>query len=205
MNKFTLIFATTLYLFFVLSGTFLFDPPSSDGHLHLHHSRKTDVKLKLLKPKNKTDFHTIAHSICPTKLWRPSLDLKSFVSAVNSASVEFGLEESLLYAVIAVESSCNPLAVSPRGAVGLMQLMPDTAYGLGVKDPLSVDGNIKGGAKYLRKLLDEFDWDVELALAAYNAGPGSVRKYQAIPPYRETRKYVGKVLDFYNKIQAERV
>ncbi|MGE3275658.1 MAG: lytic transglycosylase domain-containing protein [Vicinamibacterales bacterium] len=100
----------------------------------------------------------------------------------------------LVRAVIQVESGFDPNAVSPRGAAGLMQIMPDTARDLGLADPFHPEDNIRAGVTYLRQLLDRYEDDVELALAAYNAGPGTVARYgDAVPPYRETRNYVKKV------------
>ena len=100
--------------------------------------------------------------------------------------------------MIHAESGYNPHAVSAKGAQGLMQLMPKTAQGLKVADSMNPSDNIRGGVRYLRFLLDTFKGDESLALAAYNAGMGSVAKYGGIPPYAETRNYVAKVLSYRN-------
>lgn len=104
-----------------------------------------------------------------------------------------GISADLIRAVIQVESGFNPAAVSPKGAQGLMQLMPATARDLGVVDAFHPEENIRGGVAYLKQLLGQYGQDVRLALAAYNAGPASVARYQDVPPYRETQAYVKKV------------
>jgi soluble lytic murein transglycosylase-like protein len=103
----------------------------------------------------------------------------------------------MVQAIIMAESSFNPNAVSKRGAIGLMQLMPNTAKSLGIKDPLNPERNITGGVLYFKKLLKEFHGDVELALAAYNAGSRKVKKYQGVPPFKSTRVYIEKVFEYY--------
>lgn len=118
----------------------------------------------------------------------------AFSDLIRKAAVESGLNEPFLKAVIEKESNYNPKAKSSAGAMGLMQLMPDTAKDLGVNDPYDPEQNIKGGAKYLGNLMKEFN-DPEKALAAYNAGPGNVKKYGGVPPFPETQNYVSGILN----------
>jgi soluble lytic murein transglycosylase-like protein len=112
---------------------------------------------------------------------------------VDEAAARYKIDPQLIKAVMQAESAFNAMAVSPVGALGLMQLMPDVAKELGVTDPMDPRQNIMAGSKYLKQLLDSHKGNVRLALASYNAGPGNVAKYRTIPPFRETRNYVKKV------------
>lgn len=125
---------------------------------------------------------------------KPASEPKTdFDGLIERVAAKHGVDPSLVKAVVKAESGFNPNAVSPTGAQGLMQLMPSTARALGVGDAFDPEQNVEGGVKYLRQQIDRFG-DVRLALAAYNAGPGAVARYHGVPPYRETRNYVNRVL-----------
>jgi soluble lytic murein transglycosylase-like protein len=126
----------------------------------------------------------------------PPVDL---TQVVNSASATYRLDPDLVNSVIHAESGFNTHAVSRKGAQGLMQLMPGTAGQLGITNPFDPKANVTGGTRYLRQLLERYNFDLVKALAAYNAGPLRVEQYRGVPPYRETRAYVAKVVREYNR------
>jgi hypothetical protein len=126
----------------------------------------------------------------------PPLDLSE---VVNTASGTYRLDPDLVNSVIRAESGFNVRAVSPKGAQGLMQLMPGTASALGVQNAFDARDNVDGGARYLRELLERYDFDLIKALAAYNAGPQRVEQYGGVPPYHETKAYVARIVRDFNK------
>jgi soluble lytic murein transglycosylase-like protein len=140
------------------------------------------------------DVHRVAGAPSYVTTRPAALAGEPYEHLIQQHAARQSLRPELVRAVIQVESGFNPRALSPKGAMGLMQLMPATARSLGVDDPWDPAQNIRGGTDYLRHLLDEYDGDERLALAAYNAGSGAVARYGGrVPPYRETREYVRKV------------
>lgn len=119
----------------------------------------------------------------------------AYEELIKEAADLHKLDPALIRAVMRTESAFNPAAVSPVGAMGLMQLMPALAEEMGVADPFEPRDNIMGGAKYLRQLLDAHEGNIPLTLASYNAGPGNVRRYRGVPPFKETRNYVRKITE----------
>lgn len=137
---------------------------------------------------------------CRSVRWeKVPLNTRSYSSEISSAAAFNAVDESLIRAIIHAESAYQPDARSPKGAQGLMQLMPSTAAELQVGNPFDPAENIEGGTRYLSQLLAEFKGDVELATAAYNAGPNAVYKYGGVPPYDETREYVRRVTILYKR------
>lgn len=170
---------------------------------------KTASEVKEMTPLTLEDYRNLALPVRQRKfrtkfaLAQSEKSAKSRIEApeaiqkaIEDSARKFKLPVQLVTAVIKVESNFNPRAVSSEGARGLMQLMPTTAATLGVRNSFDVSQNINGGCRYLKDMLEQFDGNLELALAAYNAGPGAVEKYGRIPPYRETQDYVKKVLAY---------
>jgi hypothetical protein len=128
---------------------------------------------------------------------RTALDRADLTQLVQTISREHGVDPKLVDALVRVESSYDPNAVSRHGAMGLMQLMPATAKRLNVDDPFDPEKNIRGGVKEFSRLLDQYSGNLQFALAAYNAGEGAVARYRGVPPYAETRNYVSRILTIY--------
>lgn len=135
----------------------------------------------------------IQHSL-PSTFSTKSLEIDGYVEEVSH---RYNVDSKLVHSIIKQESNYNASAVSHAGAIGLMQLMPATASGLGVENPYDPKQNIEGGVKYIKQMLSKYDGNTELALAAYNAGPGNVDKYGGVPPFNETKNYVSKVMKNY--------
>jgi len=132
-----------------------------------------------------------SHAVAATSTRRP------YSALVKRVSDRYGIDHNLVHAIIAVESAYDPMAVSRQGAVGLMQLLPATAAELGIHDLTDAHDNIVGGVRHLKRMLDQFSGNLTLALAAYNAGPGAVKRFNGVPPYPETQAYVRRVRRFY--------
>ena len=133
----------------------------------------------------------------------PRLDVHTYDDEIRHYAQQFGVDPTLVRAVMHAESAFNPNALSSAGAGGLMQLMPQTAARFGVADRFNPEENIAGGVAYLAFLLDLFHGDRQLAVAAYNAGEGAVQKYSGVPPYNETQNYVTRVLDLQKRYVAK--
>lgn len=153
-----------------------------------------------------TDLTPLPSSTVETRLTatppQPVVPAPSLNDIVNSASATYHLDPDLVNSVIHAESGFNSRAISPKGARGLMQLMPSTAGQLGVANAFDPKANVGGGTQYLRQLLEQYNFDLVKALAAYNAGPHRVDKYRGVPPYHETQAYVARIVRDYNKKKA---
>ena len=171
-----------IYMFKDARGVVFFTDHMPDKHLNLTLLKKYDFpRDKGLRPEKK-------------------LFPEGYDSYITAASSRYGLDHRLIKSVIQVESGFNRMAVSPKGARGLMQLMPETAKLMSVRNVFDPEQNIRGGSAYLRAMLDKFNGNVRLALAAYNAGPEAVKRHNGIPPYRETRDYVNRVMSTYSAV-----
>lgn len=153
-----------------------------------------------LKPLRRDDFTRSYRSTA--QYFVDAAKRREFAAFIEAAASACAIKPELVHAVVTVESGYQAAAVSPKGAVGLMQLMPETARQYGVANRRDPQQNLRGGTRYLCDLLAQFNNDLSLALAAYNAGPNAVNRYRGIPPYEETRNYVDLVLDYYRHYRS---
>ncbi len=182
--SFKMLFFLSIFLFTKSLHADIYSYIDEDGVIHFSNV-PTDPRYKL-KYRERTHFR---------------YKIMSYEPYISEVSNLYGVDENLIKAVIKAESDFNPAAISRKGAIGLMQLMPETADELKVRDPFDPKENLEGGVKYLKYLIDYFNGNIELALAAYNAGPEAVIKYGGIPPYPETRRYVKKVVEIFRRIK----
>ena len=154
-------------------------------------------------PQTQTSFASALASASSVASASPSTS-SPYDATIDAAGARHGVDPDLIRAVIAQESGGDASATSAAGAQGLMQLMPDTARGLGIANPYDPAQAIDGGTRYLKQELDRFGGDPRLALAAYNAGPGAVERFGGVPPYAETQNYVQQVLGRYEQLHNER-
>lgn len=166
------------------------------------------VNYTNIEPPRNVDFITMkfpcyaSDTRCRRIEWEEvPLNTNAFASQIRSAAVYNAVEESLIRAIIHAESAYHPDAESPKGAQGLMQLMPATQVHLNVRNPFDPAHNIAGGVRHLSALLREFGGNITLAAAAYNAGSGAVQRFKGVPPYEETREYVRRVKILYRRYQ----
>jgi len=145
---------------------------------------------QVVDDKGRTIITNVSKPPSTTSYREVSYTARTYTHYIRTAAKKYRLNERLIHAMIIMESGYNPRAVSPKGAKGLMQLMPGTARLMGVTDVFNPKQNIEGGSRYLRLMLNTFNGNLDYALAAYNAGPEAVKRYKGIPPYRETRNYV---------------
>jgi len=157
-----------------------------------------------IKPANNKKYKVVVPDSPKPSLafYSKTINTEQYDMIIKQHSYNHGVDPSLVKAVMKAESNFNPQAVSPKGAQGLMQLMPDTARNMSVYDPFDPDDNIRGGTKYLKLLDDTFQGNLELILAAYNAGPNRVKEHNMnVPPFEETRNFIKRVKHFYNKLK----
>lgn len=202
----TTVSADTLFL--STGKTLKIDALSCDSSLCTATLAGGDVRLRAVdvlrvEPDEQVDIEPAAPVSAEGRSEIDSKTPRTLEEIVADAAHKYALPRSLVRAVARAESAMNPAAVSPKGAQGVMQLMPGTAKELGVKDAFDAAENIDAGVRLLRQLLEKYDGRVAEALAAYNAGPGAVARHKGVPPYRETRGYIRKIVKDFEKAEKK--
>lgn len=189
--------------------TGLFNTQSLWAEMYKYTDRDGIVHYTSVRPAGQENVTTFSFpcyasdTTCNQLDWESiPLNRRAYEDEILAAARVFTVDDSLIRAIIHAESAYQPEALSPRGAQGLMQLMPATQKELQITDVFDPHSNIEGGTRYLSSLLQQFDQSVDLATAAYNAGPGAVREYGGIPPYQETREYVRRVKILYRRYRS---
>jgi len=191
-------------IFLVVSASIFITKTAEVAHADIYKYEDSEGVLHLTNMPSNPDVKWVVVIKEKRILFQPNLDVGKYDHLINKAANKFDLDSALIKAIIKAESNFNHRAVSPVGAQGLMQLMPGTASDMNVRDSFHPESNIEGGARYLKYLLKTYRNNLELALAAYNAGEKAVAKYNYnIPPYRETQNYVRRVLSFYKSYRNE--
>jgi len=193
MVQLSRVFILSFLLWPVASGADIYRYVDADGVIHYSNTQPDEKFTLYLREGPKTVPRATASSL-PTASW-----MTGYVDRVSRAN---DLPPALVHAIIKAESNGQRKAVSPKGAKGVMQLMPFTSKRMRVIDPFDPIENIEGGIRYIKELLVSFEGDLTNTVAAYNAGPAAVRKYGGVPPYQETRLYVRRVMDLYRQYSA---
>ena len=193
MGQLSRIFLLSFLLWPVVAGADIYRYLDGDGVIH-YSNTQPDEKFTLYLREGRKTAPRAPGAELPDASW-----MTGYVDRFSRAN---DLPPALVHAIIKAESNGQRKAVSPKGAKGVMQLMPFTSKRLRVSDPFDPIENIEGGIKYIKELLVTFEGDLTNAIAAYNAGPAAVRKYGGVPPYRETRLYVRRVMDLYRQYSA---
>ena len=185
------VISTCCIMAVVLAAAWKAKPARADIYLHID----SQGVLHFTNTPTSSDYKIYIREK-PTRAAKVT-PLRSFDQLIREAAVKHGISASLIRALIKVESEFNPRAVSKKGALGLMQLMPENLAALEVEDPFNPRQNIMGGTRYLKELIERYQGQVPLALAAYNAGPSMVDRHQGIPPIKETERFVEKVMKYF--------
>ena len=180
-----------------MAGSTIFVYQAKDGSRLITDHLRVNANYKLVKTyrAGPSKLRSVAYS--PPSFYRAIATASRYDKLISKTASRFGLDRALIKAMVQIESGYNPNAVSKKGAFGLMQLMPDTAKRYGVRNASSPADNLQGGVRYFKDLLQMFDQDTKLALAAYNAGENIVKRYNGVPPFRETIDYIQKVMQLH--------